>query len=349
MGEKIKGYFRKLFKILRKPEMAILPGNIAFYLILAIIPLLTVIVLLANSFGISIDFVANFIKGFIPSQVSGVIIDVISGKGFDNKVGLFNIMAFVLASNGTYAIITTSNALYKIKNRDWLKDRISSFVLLVLIIILFVFLIVVPIFGDNILYLMSKAKILENYIDDFRIIFSFIKWPLTLFIIYINIKLIYTIAPSKNIISSETTYGAIFTTVMWSMATLIFKFYLTYFARYDILYGYLSSMIILMVWIYFLSYIFVFGMAINVSRREEQELIKFQQKIEEELLEKKRLKEEKKKNKKKKTKEKKKNGVVEISKTQEDDKDVSKENTSDSGDNNLKKENNTENTILEKN
>ena len=349
MGEKIKGYFRKLFKILRKPELAILPGNIAFYLILAIIPLLTVIVLLANSFGISIDFVANFIKGFIPSQVSGVIIDVISGKGFDNKVGLFNIMAFVLASNGTYAIITTSNALYKIKNRDWLKDRISSFVLLVLIIILFVFLIVVPIFGDNILYLMSKAKILENYIDDFRIIFSFIKWPLTLFIIYINIKLIYTIAPSKNIISSETTYGAIFTTVMWSMATLIFKFYLTYFARYDILYGNLSSMIILMVWIYFLSYIFVFGMAINVSRREEQELIKFQQKIEEELLEKKRLKEEKKKNKKKKTKEKKKNGVVEISKTQEDDKDVSKENTSDSGDNNLKKENNIENTILEKN
>ena len=113
----------------------------------------------------------------------------------------------------------------------------------------------------------------ENYIDDFRIVFSFIKWPLTLFIIYINIKLIYTIAPSKNIISSETTYGAIFTTMMWAMATLVFKFYLTYFARYDILYGNLSSMIILMVWVYFLSYIFVFGMAINVSRREEQELI----------------------------------------------------------------------------
>lgn len=315
MGEKIKGYFRKLFKILRKPEMAILPGNIAFYLILAIIPLLTVIVLLANSFGISINFVADFIKGLMPSQVSGVVIDVISGKGFDNKVGLFNIMAFILASNGTYAIITTSNALYKIKNRDWLKDRISSFVLLILIIILFVFLIVVPIFGDNILYLMSKAKILENYIDDFRIVFSFIKWPLTLFIIYINIKLIYTIAPSKNIISSETTYGAIFTTTMWAMATLVFKFYLTYFARYDILYGNLSSMIILMVWIYFLSYIFVFGMAINVSRREEQELIKFQQKIEEELLAKKKLKEEKKKNKKKKVKKNK--NIEEVNKTKD--------------------------------
>ena len=192
---------------------------------------------------------------------------------------------------------------------------------------------------------MSKAKILENYIDDFRIVFSFIKWPLTLFIIYINIKLIYTIAPSKNIISSETTYGAIFTTMMWAIATLVFKFYLTYFARYDILYGNLSSMIILMVWIYFLSYIFVFGMAINVSRREEQELIKFQQKIEEELLEKKRLKEEKKKNKKKKAKKKK--TIEEVNKTQEEKIDITEENTSDREDNSLKKEGNIENTIKE--
>ena len=54
MKRKIKGYFKKLFKILAKPEMAILPSNIAFNLILAIIPILTIIVLIASSFDISI-------------------------------------------------------------------------------------------------------------------------------------------------------------------------------------------------------------------------------------------------------------------------------------------------------
>lgn len=290
MKDKIMGYLKKLFKILKKPEMAILPANIAFYIILAIIPLLTVVVFLASTFDISIDMVTNLIDNIMPNQVSEVINEVISGKGIDKKIGLFNILAFILASNGTYAIITTSDILYKIKNPDLLRKRISSFVLLLIIIILFVFLMIVPLFGENILNLISSAKIFENYIEDIIKIFNLIKWPLTILIIYLNIKLIYTVAPSNKIKSEETTYGAIFTTFVWLIATLIFRFYLEYFAKYDILYGSLSSIIIMMVWVYFLSYIFVFGMAINVSRKEEQQLLEEQLKIEEEKKNKKRKK-----------------------------------------------------------
>jgi len=273
MREKIKGYSKKLFKILKKPEMAILPANIAFYIILAIIPLLTIVVLIASYFNISIDLISDLVKNIMPDGVSDIIVEVISGKGFDKNVGLFNIIAFILASNGTYAIITTSNTLYKIKNSDYLKDRISSIILLIIIIILFVFLIVVPIFGENIINLMTNAKLLTNYADEIVVLFNISKWPVTIIIIYFNIKLIYAVAPSKNIKSEETTYGALFTTIGWILSTIIFKFYITYFARYDILYGNLSTIIIMMVWIFVLSYIFVFGMAINVSRGEEQEII----------------------------------------------------------------------------
>lgn len=279
MKKKIKGYFKKLFKILSKPEMSILPSNIAFNLILAIIPLLTIIVLIASSFDISIDFVVELVKRIMPEQVSEVIIEVISGKGFDTNIGISNIIAFILASNGTYAIINASDALYKIENNDKIKKRISSLVILVIIILLLIFLAIVPIFGENIINLMHHAKILEHYIDEIILIFNILKWPLTLFIIYFNIKLIYTIAPSKNIKSKETTIGALFTTILWIIATIIFKFYLTYFARYDILYGNLSTLIIMLVWCYFLSYIFVFGMAINVSQREQIEFLEETKKI----------------------------------------------------------------------
>ena len=294
--ERIKGYLKKLLKILSKPEMAILPSNIAFNIILAIIPLLTIVVLIASYFDISIDLVSNLVSSVMPKQVSSIIIDVISGKGFDRSVGFFNIVAFLIASNGTYAIINTSNTLYQVKERDYLKDRVSSIILLFIVIVLFVFLLVVPIFGDNIIKLMTNAKLLSNYADDAMIIFNIIKWPITLLIIYLNIKLIYTIAPSKNIRSEETTYGAIFTTFGWIIATLIFKFYLNHFARYDIIYGNLAAIIIMMVWMYFLSYIFVLGMAINASRRAEQELYEETMRIEKEKLDK-AIKKEKKKQK----------------------------------------------------
>ena len=107
MKKKIKGYFKKLFNILKMPEMAILPANIAYYLFLAIFPLLTILVLLASSFDISIDLVSNLVRSIMPEQVSGAIIEIISGKGFDTNVGIFNILAFIFASNGTYAVITT--------------------------------------------------------------------------------------------------------------------------------------------------------------------------------------------------------------------------------------------------
>jgi len=305
MKDKIKGYFRNLSKILKKPEMAILPANIAFYIILAIIPLLTIVVYIASYFNISIDFVTNLVSEIMPKQVSDTIIEVISGKGFDTSIGLFLVIALIIASNGTYAIINTSDALYKIKESDVIKKRVSSVILLFIIIILFVFLLVVPLFGENILSLMRSARLLSRYADEVVVLFNIVKWPITLLIIYLNIKLIYTVAPSKNIRSEETTYGALFTTVGWILATIIFKFYLNRFARYDIVYGNLSSLIIMMVWMDFISYIFVLGMAINVSRKEEQELIDEQIRLEEEKANKKRMREEaklKKKAKKKKEK-----------------------------------------------
>lgn len=305
MKERIKRYGKKLLNILKKPEMAILPSNIAFNITLAIIPLLTIIVLIASYFNISIDLVTNLVDNIMPKQVSGIINEVISGKGFDESIGVFNIVAFVIASNGTYAIINTSNTLYKIRKSSAIKKRLDSLVLLFIVILLFVFLLIVPIFGDSILNLMKKASIVLPFSDSFVNLFNLIKWPLTIFIIFVNIRLIYAVAPSKNIKTSETTYGAIFTTTCWIIATIVFKFYLNHFARYNILYGNLASVIIMFVWIYFLSYIFVFGMAINASRKEEQELLEEQKRVEEELKEKERLKQEKKLNKKQKKQKKK--------------------------------------------
>ena len=53
--------------------MRILPASIAFNIILAIIPLLTIVVLIASYFDISIDMVTKLISEFMPNQVSEVI------------------------------------------------------------------------------------------------------------------------------------------------------------------------------------------------------------------------------------------------------------------------------------
>ena len=93
MKKKITNYVRELIKILKKREMSVLPANIAYYIVMALIPTLTIIVLIASSFSLSIDSLINLLSDILPEQAGAVVIDVISGKGFDSSVGFFNIAA----------------------------------------------------------------------------------------------------------------------------------------------------------------------------------------------------------------------------------------------------------------
>ena len=265
LEQRIKNYMKKVWKAFNKMEMRVLPGNVAFFFVLALIPIITMTLIISSSFSISFNSVVDFIDDVLPKEASKIIIDFISGKGFDGSIGTFNIIAFFVASNGTYAIINASNTLYKINNSDPLRERVKSVVLLFILIMLIVFLIVVPVLGGTLLNLLKNSMV----IDKLKYIYHIFKWPITFFMIFTTLKLIYTIAPSKRIASSTTTYGALFTTFCWTIATAIFGYYLKYFADYNVIYGNLSLIIILMIWVYIISYVFVMGIAINAVNLKE--------------------------------------------------------------------------------
>lgn len=263
--KKIKEYINELLDILNKREMRVLPGNIAFFFMLAFIPIVIIIIYIASYFSISVETIKNMINILLPKESANTIVDIISGKSFDGHIGLFNLVTFVVATNGTYSIITASNTLYNVTKTDALRDRVKSVWLFLIMIVLMLFIIVVPVFGDKLLLLGGKVKIFNNISDSLVSFFNIIKWPISIFIIYFNVKLVYIISPGVDVKSNETTKGSIFTTIGWTLATFIFSFYLKYFAHYDIIYGNLSSIIILMMWLYMIAYIFVLGLAINTK------------------------------------------------------------------------------------
>lgn len=273
MKMRVIDYLKTIIDIIRKPEMSILPANIAFFFVLAIIPLFTIIILLSSSFSISIDFIIELINDIFPVGVSTTVRDIILSTDLSSYTTIFNIIAFIIASNGTYSIIVSSNTLYKIEDSKVLRDRLKSFLILIIIVILFLFLLVVPILGNQIIKIIANFSNINNILAPLYTIYGILKWPLTFLIIYFNLKLIYTLAPSKQT-NDDNTEGAFLTTTCWVIATAIFSYYINNFAKYDIIYGNLATIIILMIWIYALSFIFVLGMAINAVRYHKKEELK---------------------------------------------------------------------------
>lgn len=264
--DKIKKYIKKIIKILSLKELSILPAYLAYSLVLAIVPIITIIVVILGAFDISIDTVIALINDLLPNYASDVIVGAISGESFDWSVGVLNLATFVIAANGMYAIVNASNNLYKIDSESQIKDRIRSFLILIIMILLLLFMIIVPILGDKIIDIISGFDISKNIVESITLIYEALKWPITLLLIFFAIKAIYMIAPSVRVKSEETTIGAFVTTIGWAIFTAIFGYYINFFGRYDIIYGGLASIIILLIWFYVLSFILILGIVIDTMK-----------------------------------------------------------------------------------
>jgi len=264
----IKDFFKNFYRVIRRNDMVILPGNLAFYFVLAIIPTLTIL-----SYGASIlNLSTDVIYDFIAHSFSRDIADIILGVNLHNVVGFDFIITLVvgiyISTNGADAMILASNKIYNIKDKSWIKRRFKALGMTFLLTILLLFMLIVPVFGNIITGLVQEVNINPIITNRIVMIFDLIQGPITWIIMFIIIKMLYTIAPDQKKGSGNVSYGALFTTIMFVVGTKAYSMYVTKYATYATLYGGLANIIVLMIWIYFLSLIFTIGMALNYEKEE---------------------------------------------------------------------------------
>ena len=82
---------KKVFHIIKRPEMRILPGQLAFFFVLSLIPLIALVGTIASSFNISVAALEEAMKVALPGDVSKTLLTFVSGKGLN-----FNIIIFFI-------------------------------------------------------------------------------------------------------------------------------------------------------------------------------------------------------------------------------------------------------------
>lgn len=260
--DKCINYIKQVYEVSRKPVVSVLPGHLSFFLLLSIIPILMLAIIITNAFSISFSKLVDFIILSMPANTSELLVPLfdysISGIG----VVLIIIAAIFLASRATKAIIITANNIYDVK-RKAIHDILKSLFLTLILLLFFIFLIIILILGEKILTLI--LQVINNGIVNKNVVLlaNILKWPISLVIMFFVLKIIYSLAPNKKLHKNSTNKGSLFSTVFILLFTYLYSFYVTNLASYDDYYGAASSLIILMIWIYIISQIFVYGMIIN--------------------------------------------------------------------------------------
>lgn len=259
------------FSIVDFNKINLLAGNVAFYLVLSVIPIITLIGIIASWFSVSVDLLVEFLKDSLPGEISGILIPFISGDGFDTSLVIFMIIGFFIASNGPHSIIVAANQLYNDDSINFIKSRIKAFFMTIMLVFLFIFMLIALAFGEFLIIFIMDLLFTNSINNEIITIYSLIKWPIAFILIFFTVKLFYLIIPNHKVRSKTVNMGSLFTTFGWIIVTIIYSYYATNIANYDIFYGSLSSIISLMFWTFMISFILLIGIVINVHYYELEE------------------------------------------------------------------------------
>lgn len=268
MAKRVLTLLDRIKKNIALPEMKILPGQLAFFFVLTLVPIIALLLAIISHLNIPTSIVNIMVENQLPVAIVDFVKYLSSSEGANVNTIIFFVSTLILASNGTYSMIIASNQIYKVKNKGFIYDRVKAIFMLFILIILLSFIIMVPVFGDLIVKWVTSiidSVSINSYING---IYKICNLPLSWFFIFVSIKLLYTMSPDYKLFSKNVNYGAVFTSFTWVLFTKIYSLYISTFGGYTTLYGSISSLIVLMWWIYFLSYLFVMGMALNVSKYE---------------------------------------------------------------------------------
>ena len=253
----------KLGELITSKEFQILPGNIAYSLCVSIIPIISIIIYLLSSFNISSAVINNALLEVVPKTLIDFIKPLFSTDASANQIITIAISIFVI-TNGCNTIIATSNSVFDVESKIGIKRIVKSMLLAILLVLLLAFILIVPLFGKTIINVvgMFTTFVSENEAIINKL-YTVLQMPVSLIVMYFAIKLIYVIAPDDRIKGKYVTKGAAFTTIAWLLVTILFSAYINNIADYNIVYGSLANVVILLFWLYILAYIFVIGLFLN--------------------------------------------------------------------------------------
>ncbi|PKF73453.1 YihY/virulence factor BrkB family protein [Chryseobacterium sp. PMSZPI] len=202
-----------------------------------------------------------------PSNMEGDIRGYIEANIVPNMKGISNltiVLALLFATNGTFSLINGFN-----ENSDEKLSDVKEFILSFFITIGFITIVFLALFGvyyaEVVIKPFTPSYDISWLVNNLSRIIGFVSFPLFYFIL---LTLFYWLGTVKITRFRQAVPGAVLTTILFVLTTYIFAIYVKDIARYNVLYGSIGSMILLMVWVNINVYLLLFGNELNMAIRK---------------------------------------------------------------------------------
>ncbi len=247
---------------LKKRNISAHAASSAFFFFLSLVPMLIMVCTIIPYTPLTRQNLVEAVCALLPEQVHTLAVDLIANV-YEKSAGVLSLAIVATlwsAGKGLMALMGGLNAVNEVEEkRNYFYVRmVASFYTLVMLVVVILSLFLM-VFGEHIVLLvLYRVPALRTAIS-MAMNFRFILVWILLSLLFAGI---FAYVPDEKRKFRDQIPGAVFAAVGWSIFSWFFSAYLNYWNSYGI-YGSLSIIVIVLLWMYFCMYLLLIGACMN--------------------------------------------------------------------------------------
>ena len=239
-------------KRMQEDHIGAYAAQAAYFLIMSFIPFVLVLTALVQYTPLTYRMLRQAILGFVPLNLQDFVLKIIAEVFTKSAavVPISGLFALWSSGKGMQSLIAGFNVIYHVKEtRNWLTNRLYSMLYMFLFVLAIIISLLLLVMGNRIhAALVIHAPLLGRMLGRLLSAKTF---------------------PNRKASLKSQVPGAFIIAVAWSLFSYFFSLYFTFFPNFSNMYGSLSALIMVMLWLYVCMNLLLYGAEINAYFEKE--------------------------------------------------------------------------------
>lgn len=256
---------KRIFDKFSRDEISVYAAQASLFIIIAFFPFL-MLILTAIQFIPSVnksDLLTILVR-LLPDMLDALVVGIVDDLYVKSPATILSITALTALWSSAKGMMSMEQGLNRIYGftvrRNYILRRIICAGYTLLFALACIVSLVLLVFGSTLQALLIRffpfLTHITHSVISFRSLFS------TVLLLFVFVGL-YTILPWKKQNPWQQLPGALFSTIGWMAFSYAFSLYFSHFSRFSYMYGSLTAVVLLMLWLYFCICILFLGAEIN--------------------------------------------------------------------------------------
>ncbi|HIR14538.1 MAG TPA: YihY/virulence factor BrkB family protein [Candidatus Choladousia intestinavium] len=268
---------RKFMYKMNRDRIKAYSAGAAFFIIMSFFPFLMLLLALVQYTPLTQEQIVRTLEEITPLGLTEELKQIVNGV-YSQASALLpwtGIAAVWSAGKGVLGLSDGLNAVFQIEEtRNYIMIRVRAAFYTIGMILALILSFGILVLGYRLQeFLRSSLPFFARYSD----LMLLLQLGLAMLLLFLLFEIFYVFLPNRRKSFHSQVPGALFSSISWAVFSYGFSIYLNYAGNMSVIYGSLTTLVVVMLWLYICMYLLFLGAEIN-SYLEKPELFSLDRK-----------------------------------------------------------------------